>query len=82
MKINENNIQRSIKEVTINTPDSVTLALSILRLTSVEIPPSLLSLNRAHEQFPSQRTKEIAEKLLKLKIESLEDLTNLLFQKS
>lgn len=73
-------IQKAIEEVKINTPDSVTLALTILKLTPTEPPRSLQQLNEAHQQHSAGRTKEVAEKLLKLKNQSLNDLNKLLSQ--
>lgn len=73
-------IQRAIKEVKINTPDSVTLALETLKLTSIEPPKSLQQLNDVHQQHGTGRTKEVAEKLLKLKNQSLNDLNKLFSQ--
>lgn len=75
---NYNHIQKAIEEVKINTPDSITLALATLKLTYKEIPKSLQQLNEVHQQYGAQRTKKVAEKLLKLKNQSLIDLKKLL----
>jgi hypothetical protein len=66
----------AIKEIQLNTPDSIGIAIELLK--DIEIPSSLTSLSELHKTVRSSRNEKFAADAHRLQKEAINELKKLL----